>query len=168
MNDDRHQHENSPRYTHRESDREPSSRATGIQPSGHSPTTERQKLQRDRVLHYLCDLIRNLDIMVYCQLSILYYMECVESASILFIYAKALQLFHLQVWLTRSSPLVLLHPETRLRAPRSLEPATIHWDYLRHQCYLPSLASVRQSFRRRRGYQGLHARRAGDRFCGPV
>lgn len=45
--------------------------------TGHGPPTQRQRksVQQVQKIAFLNDLIRNLDIMVYCELSILYYME---------------------------------------------------------------------------------------------
>jgi hypothetical protein len=46
-------------------------------PGPNNDAEERQKrhLQQDRKATYLDHLIRNIDIMIYCQLSVLYYME---------------------------------------------------------------------------------------------
>ena len=39
------------------------------------PLQQKRRAQRDRKAAFLDHLIRNIDIMIYCQLSILYYME---------------------------------------------------------------------------------------------
>ena len=39
---------------------------------------ERKREYRDQKIKFLDHIIRNIDIMIYCELSILYYMECVR------------------------------------------------------------------------------------------
>lgn len=39
------------------------------------PADDRKRARRDHKISFLDNLIRNIDIMIYCELSILYYME---------------------------------------------------------------------------------------------
>lgn len=43
------------------------------------PALRKRRIRRAQKLQFLDHLIRNLDMVIYCQISILYYMEYVES-----------------------------------------------------------------------------------------
>ena len=56
---------------------EPTTSSTTGADSNGDPLQQKRRAQRDRKAAFLDHLIRNIDIVIYCQLSILYYMEYV-------------------------------------------------------------------------------------------
>ena len=82
------------------------------------------RLQREKRGKFLDDLIRNIDIMIYCELSILYYMEYIPLRVLprplqhpLLLTILSLQLFTLSFSPPRSPSMVQLHAETAAPSP---------------------------------------------------
>lgn len=92
-----------------------SATAAGANSDGDS-VRRKQRRQREQKTAFLDQLIRNIDIMFYCQLSILYYMEWVllhphQRASNLHVFAYLIHVQHLalQISSTCFTTLVLFH-----------------------------------------------------------